>query len=110
MVISKRDLSMKNVKILFDYYKVAEGIETKLFLVNTSNKDRFFDVKNAILVIYSSDGEKSYSVKDVRVWIPPNGKIELMRKVFYVSDLKGMRAIVEGDKNTITKEIGGGWK
>ena len=110
MVISKGDLSMKDVKILFDYYKVSEGIETKLFLVNTSKKDRFFDVKSAILVVYSSDGEKIYSVKNVRVWIPPNGKIELMRKVFYVSDLKGIRAIVEGDKNAITKEIGGGWK
>ena len=110
MVISKRDISMKNVSILFDYYKVSGGIMTKLFLVNTSNKNRFFDVKRAILVIHSSDGEKIDSVKNVRVWIPPNGKIELMRKVFYVSDLKGIKAIVEGDKSTITKKIGGGWK
>ena len=110
MVISKRDISMKNVSILFDYYRVAEGIEAKLFLVNTSNKDRFFEVKNAVLIVYSSSGEKSESVKNLRVWIPPNGKIELMSDVFDIDDLKGMRAIVEGEKKTLTKEIGGGWK
>ena len=108
MVIDKKDVSMKNVSILFDYYRVAQGIETKVFLVNASNKDRFFEVKNAMLVVYSSDGEKSESIKDIRVWIPPNGKIELMSKVFNIDDLKGMKAIIEGNKKTLTKEIGGG--
>lgn len=110
MVISKRDVSMKNISILFDYYRVAEGIEAKLFLVNASNKNRFFEVKSAVLIVYSSNGEESESVKNLRVWIPPNGKIELMSKVFNIEDLKGMRAIVEGDEKTLTKEIGGGWK
>ncbi len=109
MVIDTKDVNMKDVDILFDYYEVSNGIKVKVFLTNGSNGDRFFEVKSAVLMVYSDSSLNELTTKKVRVWIPPNGKIELMGKVFNIGGLKGLRAIVEGAGKTLTKEIGGGW-
>ncbi len=109
MVVDRSEVGMKDVSILFDYYEKGGGIEIDLYLVNNSDEHRFFEVKSAVLMVYSSEGTKSESTEGVRVWIPPNGKILLLGRIFDLGDIKGLRAVVESGGNVIKKEIGGGW-
>ncbi len=109
-VIDESEVSSKGVKILFDYYEAWQGIVVKLFLVNTTSEDRFFEVKSADLIVTTPAGQKTFSTSGIRVWIPPNGKIELMREVVDADTITGISAVVDTGKGVITKEIGGGGK
>ena len=107
-VIDESEISSKGVKILFDYYEAWQGIVVKLFLVNTTSEDRFFEVKKADLFVKTSEGQKIFSISGIRVWIPPNGKIELIEKIVDADTIIAMKAIVDTGNGVITKEIGGG--